>query len=63
MTALKYAREAKSALPHCYVSDVYVDMHAFGKGMEDFYQRSSELKSLFLLYGEAAPGHPEGRTR
>jgi heterodisulfide reductase subunit A len=50
MTALKYAREVKSALPNTYVSDVYVDMHAFGKGMEDFYERSSELKTLFLMY-------------
>ena len=50
MTALKYAREVKSALPNSYVSDLYVDMHAFGKGQEDFYQRSSELKTLFLMY-------------
>jgi heterodisulfide reductase subunit A len=56
MTALKYAREVKSAIPSCYVSDVYVDMHAFGKGMEDFYQRSSELKTLFLMYERG--GHP-----
>jgi heterodisulfide reductase subunit A len=25
-------------------------MHAFGKGMEDFYRRSSEIKTLFLMY-------------
>jgi len=56
MTAIKYAREVKSALPGCYVSDVYVDMHAFGKGMEDFYERSSELKTLFLMYERG--GHP-----
>jgi heterodisulfide reductase subunit A len=50
MTALKYAHEVKSALPKTYVSDVYVDMHAFGKGCEDFYRRSSEVKTLFLMY-------------
>jgi heterodisulfide reductase subunit A len=50
MTALKYAREVKSALPTSYVSDIYIDMHAFGKGMEDFYRRSSEIKTLFLMY-------------
>jgi heterodisulfide reductase subunit A len=52
MTALKYAHELKSAVPGCYVSDVYIDMHAFGKGHEDFYRRSSEVKTLFLMYGK-----------
>ncbi len=50
MTALKYANEIKSAVPGAYVSDIYVDMHAFGKGHEDFYRRSSEVKTLFLMY-------------
>lgn len=50
MTALKYAHEIKSANPECYVSDVYVDMHAFGKGHEDFYNRTSDVKTLFLMY-------------
>jgi len=52
MTALKYAHEIKSALPDSYVSDVYIDMHAFGKGCEDFYKKSSEVKTLFLMYGK-----------
>ncbi len=56
MTALKYAHEVKSALPKSYVSDVYVDMHAFGKGCEDLYRRSSEVKTLFLMYGRG--DHP-----
>ena len=50
MTALKYAHEIKSANPECYVSDIYIDMHAFGKGHEDFYQRTSQVKTLFLMY-------------
>jgi heterodisulfide reductase subunit A len=50
MTALKYAHEIKSANPGSYVSDVYIDMHAFGKGHEDFYRQSSEAKTLFLMY-------------
>jgi heterodisulfide reductase subunit A len=50
MTALKYAHEIKSANPECYVSDIYIDMHAFGKGHEDFYRQSSEAKTLFLMY-------------
>ncbi len=52
MTALKYAQEIKSAVPGCYVSDIYIDMHAFGKGCEDFYKRGSEVKTLFLMYGK-----------
>ncbi len=50
MTALKYAHEIKSAHPACYVSDIYIDMNAFGKGNEEFYRRSSEAKTLFLMY-------------
>ena len=50
MTALKYASEIKSANPDCYISDIYIDMHAFGKGHEDFYRQSSEAKTLFLMY-------------
>ncbi|MGB8490266.1 MAG: FAD-dependent oxidoreductase, partial [Bacteroidales bacterium] len=50
MTALKYAHEIKSANPECYVSDIYIDMHAFGKGHEDFYRQSSAAKTLFLMY-------------
>jgi len=50
MTALKYAHEIKSAVQGVYVSDIYVDMHAFGKGHEDFYRRTSEVKTLFLMY-------------
>jgi heterodisulfide reductase subunit A len=50
MTALKYAHEIKSANSESYISDIYIDMHAFGKGHEDFYRRSSEAKTLFLMY-------------
>ncbi len=52
MTALKYVHEIKSAIPKCYVSDLYIDMHAFGKGHEDFYRRTSEVKTMFLMYGK-----------
>jgi len=52
MTALKYAHEVRSAVPGCYVSDIYIDMHAFGKGHEDFYRGASEAKTLFLMYGK-----------
>jgi heterodisulfide reductase subunit A len=56
MTALKYGHEVKSALPNTYVNDLYIDMHAFGKGHEDFYRRTSEIKTLFLMYAKG--DHP-----
>jgi heterodisulfide reductase subunit A len=49
MTALKYGHEIRAANPDCFVYDLYIDMHAFGKGMEDFYRRSAEMKTLFIL--------------
>jgi heterodisulfide reductase subunit A len=52
MTALKYAHELKSANPDSYISDIYIDMHAFGKGHEEFYNRTSEAKTLFLMYAK-----------
>lgn len=55
MTALKYGTEIKSALPGCYVYDLYIDMHAFGKGCENFYRRTAEMKTLFLMYAKGDP--------
>lgn len=52
MTALKYAHEIKSAIPEAYVADLYIDMHAFGKGCEDFYKKSAEVKTMFLMYAK-----------
>ncbi len=57
MTALKYGQEIKSAIPKSYVYDLYIDMHAFGKGCEDFYKRSAEMKTMFLMYKKG--GDPE----
>ncbi|MFA7331249.1 MAG: CoB--CoM heterodisulfide reductase iron-sulfur subunit A family protein [Candidatus Delongbacteria bacterium] len=50
MTALKYGHEIRATNPDCFIYDLYIDMHAFGKGMEDFYRRSAELKTIFLLH-------------
>ncbi len=50
MTGLKYAHEIKSAIPEAYVADLYTDMSAFGKGCEDFYKRTSEARTMFLMY-------------
>ncbi len=64
MTALKYGHEIKSALPGAYVYDLYIDMHAFGKGCEDFYRRTAEMKTMFLMYAkgttpEIVPSGPD----
>jgi heterodisulfide reductase subunit A len=50
MTALKYGHEIKSALPGAMITDLYVDMLSFGKGGEDLYRRTSELKTMFLMF-------------
>ena len=50
MAALKYAHQIKSAIPEAYVTDLYIDMMAFGKGCEDFYRKSAEAKTMFLMY-------------
>ena len=52
MNALKYAHEIKSAIPEARVADLYIDMHAFGKGCEEFYKKSSEAKTMFLMYAK-----------
>ncbi|MCL4846259.1 MAG: CoB--CoM heterodisulfide reductase iron-sulfur subunit A family protein [Acidobacteria bacterium] len=52
MTALKFDHEIRAALPEARVLDLYIDMHAFGKGCEDFYRRSAELKTVFLMYAK-----------
>jgi len=55
MTALKYANEIKSAVPDVRITNLYTDMNAFGKGCEDFYRRSSEAQSVFMMYDKHNP--------
>jgi len=55
MTALKYANEIRSAVPDVRVTNLYTDMNAFGKGCEDFYRRSSERQSVFMMYDKHTP--------
>ncbi|HLO65376.1 MAG TPA: CoB--CoM heterodisulfide reductase iron-sulfur subunit A family protein [Holophaga sp.] len=50
MTALKYGQEIKAALPDAFVYDLYIDMHAFGKGCEDFYKQASEIRTIFMMF-------------
>jgi heterodisulfide reductase subunit A2 len=49
MTALKFGHEIRATNPDCFIYDLYIDMHAFGKGMEDFYRRSAEMKTIFIM--------------
>ena len=50
MTALKYGHEIRSAVPGVKITNLYTDMNAFGKGCEDFYRRSSERDTIFMMY-------------
>ncbi|BDU75653.1 CoB--CoM heterodisulfide reductase iron-sulfur subunit A family protein [Mesoterricola sediminis] len=64
MTALKYGQEIKSALPDAFVYDLYIDMHAFGKGCEDFYKQASEIRTIFMMFQkntapQILPGGPK----
>ena len=45
----------RAALPDARVMDLYIDMHAFGKGCEDFYKRSARIKTMFLMYSKESP--------
>jgi heterodisulfide reductase subunit A2 len=51
-SALKYGHAVKSAIPEARVTDLYIDIRAFGKGCEEFYKKSAEAKTMFLMYGK-----------
>jgi heterodisulfide reductase subunit A len=54
MTALKYANEIRSAVP----MPGHEPLHRherFGKGCEDFYRRSSERQSVFMMFDKHTP--------
>jgi heterodisulfide reductase subunit A len=51
-TALKYASQLRSLLPHANLYQIYADMRAYGKGCEEFYSRTSRNKVLFLMYDQ-----------
>ncbi len=54
-SALKYVHQLRSALPDAYVSDVYTDMNAFGKGCEDLYRSAAEARATFLCFDRREP--------
>jgi len=49
-TALKYANQLRSALPHAGIYDLYADMRAFGKGCEELYAKTSLRNIMFLMF-------------
>ena len=55
MSALKYANEIKSAVPGVYITNLYTDMNAFGKGCEEFYLRSAEREIVFMMFDKRNP--------
>ncbi len=50
MSGLKYANQIKAALPDADVYNVYCDLRSFGKACEEFYNRTSTRKSIFLQF-------------
>jgi heterodisulfide reductase subunit A len=55
MSALKYGHQIRAAIPGVHVTDLYTDMNAFGKGCEDFYRKSAEARTLFLMFDKHEP--------
>jgi heterodisulfide reductase subunit A2 len=55
MSALKYGHQIRSAIPEARVTDLYTDMNAFAKGCEDFYLKSADARTLFLMFDKRSP--------
>ena len=53
MYSLKLAHLIKEKLPDADVSEYYIDMRAFGKGYEEFYNRIKE-EDIKLIRGRSA---------
>ena len=49
-TALKFANQLRSALPHAGIYDLYADMRAFSKGCEELYTKTSGRDIMFLMF-------------
>jgi heterodisulfide reductase subunit A len=52
MTALKYANQLRTALPHSAIYELYADMRAVGKGCEELYAESSKKNILFMMFDQ-----------
>lgn len=53
MYSLKFAQLIKEKLPQARVSEYYIDMRAFGKGYEEFYERTKS-KGINIIRGRTA---------
>jgi heterodisulfide reductase subunit A len=54
-SALKYVHQLRAALPEAYVTDLYTDMNAFGKGCEDLYRDAAGPRAMFLAFDKREP--------
>jgi heterodisulfide reductase subunit A len=53
MYSLKFAHLVKEKLPDCEVFEFYIDMRAFGKGYEEFYDRIRD-EGVHVVRGRTA---------
>jgi heterodisulfide reductase subunit A len=49
---LKYANQVRSALPEADIFEIYADMRSFGKGCEEFYNRTARNGTIFMMYDQ-----------
>lgn len=51
-TALKYANQVRAAFPDADIFEIYADMRTFGKGCEEFYNRTARNGTVFMMYDQ-----------
>jgi heterodisulfide reductase subunit A2 len=54
MYSLKLAHLAKEKLPSARIYEFYIDMRAYGKGYEEFYNRIKSEEDIFVIRGRTA---------
>ncbi|MBA7548974.1 Ion-translocating oxidoreductase complex subunit B [subsurface metagenome] len=55
MTALKYSKQIRSALPKANIYEAYADMRSFGKNCEEFYLQTSRKDVMFMMFDKQDP--------
>ncbi|MBN1198485.1 MAG: CoB--CoM heterodisulfide reductase iron-sulfur subunit A family protein [Bacteroidales bacterium] len=61
MYSLKFAHLVREKLPESEIYEFYIDMRAFGKGYEEFYQRISR-EGVHIIRGKTAMIEPNGEV-
>jgi len=61
MYSLKFAHLVREKLPDAEVFEFYIDMRAFGKGYEEFYNRISR-EGIQMIRGKTASVEPSGEA-